>query len=159
MTFNVSKIKVQAANGQDQFLGDYHGKVLLIVNVASRCGFTKQYAGLQELQNAYGSQGFEILAFPCNDFGEQEPGSLEEIQTFCTSTYNVTFPLFQKVHAKGKTTEPYTTLNQTDPKGEVNWNFEKFLISREGEVISRFKSAIEPESKELKEAIEHALKN
>ena len=159
MTFNVSKIKVQAANGQEQFLGDYHGKVLLIVNVASRCGFTKQYAGLQELQNAYGSQGFEILAFPCNDFGEQEPGSLEEIQTFCTSTYNVTFPLFQKVHAKGKTTEPYTTLNQTDPKGEVNWNFEKFLISREGEVISRFKSAIEPESKELKEAIEHALKN
>ena len=159
MTFNVSKIKVQAANGQDQFLGDYHGKVLLIVNVASRCGFTKQYAGLQELQNAYGSQGFEILAFPCNDFGEQEPGSLEEIQTFCSSTYNVTFPLFQKVHAKGKTTEPYTTLNQTDPKGEVNWNFEKFLISREGEVISRFKSAIEPESKELKEAIEHALKN
>ena len=159
MALNVSKVKVLSENGEMKPLGAFQGKVLLIVNVASHCGFTKQYAGLQELQNLYGPKGFQILGFPCNDFGEQEPGSLEEIKTFCSSTYKVTFPLFQKVHAKGNTTEPYTTLNQANPAGDVAWNFEKFLISKEGNVLHRFKSSIEPNDKELKDAIENALKS
>ncbi len=132
-------------------------QVLLIVNVASRCGFTKQYGGLQELQNKYKNKGFQILGFPCNDFGGQEPGTLEEIQKFCSTTYQATFTLFEKVHAKGTTTEPYTTLNQAQPAGDVDWNFEKFLISKEGNVLKRFKSAVEPNSEELKIAIEDAL--
>ena len=159
MALNVSKVKVLSENGEMKPLGAFQGKVLLIVNVASHCGFTKQYAGLQELQNLYGPKGFQILGFPCNDFGGQEPGSLEEIKTFCSSTYKVTFPLFQKVHAKGNTTEPYTTLNQANPAGDVAWNFEKFLISKEGNVLHRFKSSIEPNDKELKDAIENALKS
>ena len=153
MSVNVSKVIVKAANGVEKSLGEYQGQVLLIVNVASRCGFTKQYGGLQELQNKYKSKGFQILGFPCNDFGGQEPGTLEEIQKFCSTTYQATFTLFEKVHAKGTTTEPYTTLNQAQPAGDVDWNFEKFLISKEGNVLKRFKSAVEPNSKELKIAI------
>ena len=132
MSVNVSKVIVKAANGVEKSLGEYQGQVLLIVNVASRCGFTKQYGGLQELQNKYKNKGFQILGFPCNDFGGQEPGTLEEIQKFCSTTYQATFTLFEKVHAKGTTTEPYTTLNQAQPAGDVDWNFEKFLISKEG---------------------------
>ena len=157
MSVNVSQVIVNKPNGEQIKLGEYQGQVLLIVNVASRCGFTKQYSGLQELQTTYGPKGFQVLGFPCNDFGGQEPGTLEEITTFCASTFNATFPLFDKIHAKGRTTEPYTTLNQTDPAGEVSWNFEKFLISKEGVVLARFKSAVEPESQELKNAIEKAL--
>ena len=157
MTVNVSEVIVTTPNGTKKCLGEYKGQVLLIVNVASRCGFTKQYAGLQELQNAYGSKGFQVLGFPCNDFGGQEPGSLEEIQAFCSSNYQASFSLFEKIHAKGQTTEPYTTLNQTNPSGDVAWNFEKFLISKEGEVLGRFKSSVEPNSVELKAEIEKAL--
>ncbi len=157
MSVNVSKVIVKAANGVEKSLGEYQGQVLLIVNVASRCGFTKQYGGLQELQNKYKNKGFQILGFPCNDFGGQEPGTLEEIQKFCSTTYQATFTLFEKVHAKGTTTEPYTTLNQAQPAGDVDWNFEKFLISKEGNVLKRFKSAVEPNSEELKIAIEDAL--
>ena len=157
MSVNVSKVIVKAANGVEKSLGEYQGQVLLIVNVASRCGFTKQYGGLQELQNKYKNKGFQILGFPCNDFGGQEPGTLEEIQKFCSTTYQATFTLFEKVHAKGATTEPYTTLNQAQPAGDVDWNFEKFLISKEGNVLKRFKSAVEPNSEELKIAIEDAL--
>ena len=157
MSVNVSKVVVKAANGVEKSLGEYQGQVLLIVNVASRCGFTKQYGGLQELQNKYKNKGFQILGFPCNDFGGQEPGTLEEIQKFCSTTYQATFTLFEKVHAKGTTTEPYTTLNQAQPAGDVDWNFEKFLISKEGNVLKRFKSAVEPNSEELKIAIEDAL--
>ena len=157
MSVNVSKVIVKAANGEEKSLGEYQGQVLLIVNVASRCGFTKQYGGLQELQNKYKNKGFQILGFPCNDFGGQEPGTLEEIQKFCSTTYQATFTLFEKVHAKGTTTEPYTTLNQAQPAGDVDWNFEKFLISKEGNVLKRFKSAVEPNSEELKIAIEDAL--
>ena len=138
-------------------LGEYKGKVLLIVNVASKCGFTKQYEGLQNLQKTYESKGFRILGFPCNDFGDQEPGSLEEIKSFCTTTYGVSFELFDKVHAKGNTTEPYTTLNQMEPKGDVSWNFEKFLVNRQNQVVARFKSDIEPLSEELINAIEKEL--
>ena len=157
MRVNVSEVVVKAANGESKRLGDYQGQVLLIVNVASRCGFTKQYEGLQKLQNAYSRKGFEVLGFPCNDFGAQEPGNLEEIKNFCSSNYKATFTLFEKIHATGITTEPYSTLNQAEPAGEVEWNFEKFLISKDGSVIKRFKSAIEPNSVELKTAIEKAL--
>ncbi len=157
MSVNVSKVIVKAANGVEKSLGEYQGQVLLIVNVASRCGFTKQYGGLQKLQNKYKNKGFQILGFPCNDFGGQEPGTLVEIQKFCSTTYQATFTLFEKVHAKGTTTEPYTTLNQAQPAGDVDWNFEKFLISKEGNVLKRFKSAVEPNSEELKIAIEDAL--
>ena len=158
MSVKVSSVKVKAANGEIQSLGSYEGKVLLIVNVASHCGFTKQYSGLQKLQNEYGSQGLQVLGFPCNDFGNQEPGTLQEIQQFCSTTYAANFPLFEKVHAKGNTTEPYTTLNKAEPSGDVEWNFEKFLVNREGTVIGRFKSAIEPNDVELKSAIENVLK-
>ncbi len=159
MSINVSKVLVTNSQGIEKQLGDYSGQVLLIVNVASQCGFTKQYAGLQALQNEYAADGFQVLGFPCNDFGGQEPGTLNEIQTFCSSNFNVTFPLFQKVHAAGETTEPYTTLNQAEPAGDVSWNFEKFLIGRNGNVMGRFKSAVEPNSNELKIAIETALKS
>ena len=155
---NTSKVLIQKADGTQKSLGDYRGQVLLIVNVASKCGFTKQYAGLQALQDAYSAQNFSILGFPCNDFGNQEPGTLEEIKDFCSTTYGVTFELFSKVHATGKTTEPYTTLNQFEPAGDVEWNFEKFLIGKNCEVIARFKSNVEPESNDIGSAIENALK-
>ena len=158
MSVNVSEVIVKANNGESKRLGEYKGQVLLIVNVASRCGYTKQYAGLQDLQDTYGSKGFQVLGFPCNDFGGQEPGTIDEIKTFCSSTYKATFTLFEKVHAKGNPTEPYLTLNKSEPSGEVQWNFEKFLISKEGDVLVRFKSAIEPNSEELKNSIEKALK-
>ena len=128
-----------------------------IVNVASKCGFTKQYEALQNLQDQYESQGLRVLGFPCNDFGGQEPGELEEIKNFCSLTYGAKFQLFQKVHARGKTTEPFTTLNKVNPAGDVEWNFEKFLINREGEAIARFKSSVEPDSIEIKKAIEDLL--
>ncbi len=157
MSVNVSKVIVITSDGIEKPLSDYAGQVLLIVNVASQCGFTKQYAGLQELQNKYGAQGFQVLGFPCNDFGQQEPGSLKEIKQFCSTTYNASFTLFEKVHAKGNTTEPYSTLNQTEPKGDVEWNFEKFLINKSGNVLARYKSNTEPNAPGLTKAIEEAL--
>ncbi len=157
MPVNISDVVVKTPEGDDKQLGAYNGQVLLIVNVASRCGFTQQYAGLQALQDSYGAQGFQVLGFPCNDFGSQEPGSLQEIQAFCSTTYGANFQLFDKVHAMGQTSEPYTTLNQAEPAGDVAWNFEKFLIGKNGNVLNRFKSGVTPESAELKEAIEQAL--
>ena len=115
MSVSVSKVVVKSATGTDKALSDYAGKVLLIVNVASRCGFTKQYAGLQALNEAYAAKGLAVLGFPCNDFGAQEPGTLEEIKSFCSTTYGADFELFGKVHAKGSTTEPYTCLLYTSP--------------------------------------------
>ena len=155
MAISISNVSVVTADGGEKSLGDYAGRVLLIVNVASRCGFTKQYAGLQALKEAYSAQGLTVLGFPCNDFGGQEPGSLEEIKSFCSTTYGADFELFEKVHAKGSTTEPFTTLNQMEPRGDVEWNFEKFLVSKDGTVIARFKSGVAPE--DLKPAIEAAL--
>ena len=157
MAQSVSGVSVRSADGSDKSLGDYAGNVLLIVNVASRCGFTKQYAGLEALNQSYGAKGLKVLGFPCNDFGAQEPGTLEEIKSFCSTTYGASFELFDKVHATGSTTEPYTTLNKTEPAGDVAWNFEKFLVGKDGTVIARFKSGVEPESAELKTAIETAL--
>ena len=158
MAISVSSVSVTTPDGSSKSLGDYAGKVLLIVNVASRCGFTRQYSGLQQLQDRFGDQGLSVLGFPCNDFGGQEPGSLPEIQSFCSTTYGASFELFGKVHAMGSTTEPFTTLNKTEPAGDVAWNFEKFLVGRDGTVISRFKSGVAPDSTELKGAIEAALK-
>jgi glutathione peroxidase len=157
MAINVSDVAVLDASGGERKLGDWGGQVLLIVNVASRCGFTRQYAGLQALQDSYGPQGFAVLGFPCNDFGAQEPGSLEEIQQFCSTTYGASFQLFDKVHATGAKTEPYTTLTQTEPAGDVAWNFEKFLIGKDGTVLARFKSGVAPDASELTTAIEAAL--
>ena len=157
MSVNVADVVVTTASGAPQRLGELAGQVLLVVNVASRCGFTAQYEGLQKLQEVYGDRGFSVLAFPCNDFGGQEPGELEEIKTFCSTNYGVTFPLYAKVHATGATTAPYDTLNQVEPAGDVAWNFEKFLIGRDGTVISRFKSAVKPQDQELVDAIEAAL--
>ena len=157
MTINVSNVAVRDARGGERKLGEWSGKVLLIVNVASRCGFTRQYAGLQKLQDTYGPQGFAVLGFPCNDFGAQEPGTLPEIQQFCSTTYGVNFELFDKVHATGAKTEPYSTLTQVEPAGDVAWNFEKFLIGKDGSMIARYKSGVEPDSAELTGAIEAAL--
>ena len=157
MSVNISKVEVFSFENKKITLDHFKGDVLLIVNVASKCGFTKQYEGLQKLQERYQSKGFKILGFPCNDFGNQEPGTLEEIKKFCSISYGAKFLLFQKVHAKGTTTEPFTTLNKVNPAGDVEWNFEKFLINREGDAVARFKSSIEPESIELKEAIEKLL--
>ena len=157
MTLNVSNVVVRTAQGSEQRLGDLQGQVLLIVNVASRCGFTRQYAGLQALQDTYGPQGLVVLGFPCNDFGAQEPGTLPEIQQFCSSTYGASFQLFDKVHATGAKSEPYTTLTQAEPAGDVAWNFEKFLVGKDGTVLARFKSGVEPDSTDLTQAIEAAL--
>ena len=154
MAINVSDVVVHTAAGAEQKLGELDGQVRLIVNVASRCGFTRQYAGLQGLQTAYGSQGFSVLAFPCNDFGAQEPGSVEEIQQFCSTTYGVDFPIYAKVAISAA---PFDTLVQTEPAGPVAWNFEKFLVGKDGTVIARYKSGVEPDSAELKGAIEAAL--
>ena len=157
MSVNISKVEVLSFENEKITFDQFKGDVLLIVNVASKCGFTKQYKGLQKLQDSYGQKGFKVLGFPCNDFGSQEPGELEEIKKFCSATYGVNFKLFQKVHAKGNTTEPFTTLNKVNPAGEVEWNFEKFLIDRKGYAVARFKSSIEPESDEITEAIEKLL--
>ena len=157
MTVNISKVEIFSFENQKMTFDSFKGDILLVVNVASKCGFTKQYQGLQNLQDQYGSKGFRVLGFPCNDFGNQEPGELDEIKEFCSTSYGVNFQLFQKVHATGNTTEPFTTLNKVSPVGEVEWNFEKFLINREGDAVARFKSSIEPESNEIKKAIENLL--
>ena len=157
MSVNISKVEVVSFENEKITFDHFKGDVLLIVNVASKCGFTKQYKALQALQDKYESRGFRVLGFPCNDFGNQEPGELKEIKEFCSTSFGANFQLFQKVHAKGKTTEPFTTLNTVHPAGEVEWNFEKFLINREGEAVSRFKSSVEPESIEIQKAIEYLL--
>ena len=143
-------------------LSDYNGKVLLIVNVASECGYTRQYAGLQEIYEKYNPQGFEILAFPCNDFGGQEPGTNEQIQNFCSSKFGVTFKLFDKIKVLGEDKSPlYEKLinNSVTDKGDIKWNFEKFLISKDGKIVERFRTKVEPTSNEVITAIERELKN
>jgi len=157
MSINVKETQIVTSDKKILQLGDYSGNVLLVVNVASYCGFTAQYKDLQKLHELYSDKGFKILAFPCNDFGNQEPDSLEEIKTFCTTKFNVKFEIFDKVHAKGDTTEPFTTLNKMEPEGDVEWNFEKFLIGKDSEVIARFKSGVNPLEENLIAAIEVAL--
>ncbi|MEO6696363.1 MAG: glutathione peroxidase [Ignavibacteria bacterium] len=156
---NIYDLSVKTMSGEEKKLSEYKGKVLLIVNVASKCGNTPQYTGLENIYRKYKDRGFEILGFPSNDFGGQEPGTNEEIKNFCESKYNVTFPLFDKMEVTGDGISPlYNRLsNNTEPAGEVGWNFEKFLIDKEGNITGRFKSKIQPESEELISAIESKL--
>lgn len=157
-TINISDITVKTIDGIEKKLSDYKGKVLLIVNVASKCGYTKQYEGLQKLYEKYKEKGFEILAFPCNDFGSQEPGSNEEIRQFCSTNYNVTFQLFDKIKVLGNERNPlYLKLINFEPAGDISWNFEKFLIDKNGNVVGRFKSKISPENENLIESVEKEL--
>ena len=158
---NISSICVKDIDGKTVNLADYKGKVLLIVNVASYCGYTKQYSGLEEIYKEYKSKGFEILAFPCNQFGEQEPGTNEEIKKFCSSKFDVTFKLFDKIDVNSKNKSPlYSVLtdNEVTGKSDIKWNFEKFLIAKNGNVINRFPSSVEPTSDKLITAIEKELK-
>ncbi len=153
-------IPLKDIKGKDTSLKDYKGKVLLIVNVASKCGLTPQYSALQALQDKYKDKGFTVLGFPSNDFNGQEPGTAAEIQKFCSEKYNVTFPLFQKGSVKGPEQQPlYTALTGKDSPfpGDVKWNFGKFLISRDGKIVSRFEPKQKPDSEEVSKAIESAL--
>jgi len=143
-------------------LSTYKGKVILLVNVASRCGFTPQYSALESLYEKYKDQGLVILGFPANNFGAQEPGTNAEIKTFCSLKYNVTFPMFSKVSVKGDDTTPlYQFLTQkANPAvaGEIKWNFTKFVVDRNGNVVARFEPAVKPDSAEVVETIEKLLK-
>lgn len=160
MSQTITDFTVTTIDNQEKDLKDYLGNVVLIVNVASYCGFTPQYKGLEALNQKYKDQGLRILGFPCNDYGAQEPKSNPEILEFCQSKYGVTFELFDKVHAVGSQQHPlYERLTQaTDNKADVGWNFEKFLVNKKGEVVERFKSSVAPESPELVSAIERELK-
>ena len=155
-------VKMKGIDGKDVDLSQFKGKVVLIVNVASNCGFTKQYEGLQDLYAKYEKDGLVVLGVPSNDFGMQEPGTDDEIQKFCSSKYKVTFPMTTKVPVVGKDkAELYKILTEATPADgkvkEVGWNFEKFLISREGKVVGRFESKIAPESEKLQTAIKTEL--
>lgn len=155
---NIYDINVKDIDGKDVSLSDYKGKVLLIVNVASQCGYTPQYEGLQKIYAKYKERGFEILAFPCNDFGGQEPGSNSEIKDFCSSKYSVTFTLFDKVKVLGNERSTlYAKLIQYEPTGDISWNFEKFLIDKNGYVKGRYKSKVKPDGEELTAAIDSEL--
>ena len=154
---SIHQFTVKTIDGSEQNLGTYKGKVALVVNVASQCGFTPQYSGLESIFKKYKDQGFVVLGFPSNDFGEQEPGSNEDIKSFCKRRYDVSFPMFSKVPVVGGAKVPlYGYLTQTG--GEVGWNFTKFLIGKDGKVITRFKPSAPPESAEVTKAIEAALK-
>jgi glutathione peroxidase len=158
----IHDVAVETIDGEKSTLGDYKGKALLIVNVASQCGLTPQYAGLEQLHETYGSRGFEVLGFPCNQFGAQEPGTEGEIKTFCETNFNVQFPLFSKIEVNGDGRHPLydeltTTADAEGHSGDIRWNFEKFLISPEGEVVSRFSPMVEPLAPELTAAIEAQL--
>lgn len=168
----IENIPVRTIDGQAASLADHAGKVRLIVNVASRCGFTPQYTGLEALYRRFHDRGFEILGFPANEFGAQEPGSDEEIKAFCSTTYDVTFPLFSKIVVKGPGQHPlYAALTRAAPHvgqatpsdaaaanaEDISWNFEKFLINRRGEVVARFSPRTKPDAPELVSAIEREL--
>ncbi len=153
---------VQRIDGTATKLAAYQGQVLLIVNVASRCGFTGQYAGLQKLYDTYKDRGLVVLGFPANNFLGQEPGTNAEIAQFCSAKYHVTFPMFEKIAVAGRDMHPlykYLTDKKTDPdfSGKITWNFNKFLIGRDGRIVARFGSRTEPEHKDVAAAIEKAL--
>jgi len=153
---SVYDLKVTRLDGTPADLSEYKGKVALVVNVASECGYTPQYAGLESLYKSYKDKGLVVLGFPSNDFGGQEPGSSKDIQAFCSSKFGVTFPMFDKVKTKGEgRAELYSIL--TDAAGEPKWNFHKYLVDKQGKVIAGYKSAVTPESEELKKAIDAAL--
>ena len=157
----LEQIPFRTMEGKESSLNQYAGKVILIVNVASRCGNTPQYAALEKLFRDHSSQGFVVLGFPCNDFGGQEPGTNDEIKAFCTGKYDVTFPIMDKIHVKGAEQAPlYAALSGPGSKfpGDVKWNFGKFLIGRNGEVLGRFEPRVKPDSPEVLAAIDAALK-
>jgi glutathione peroxidase len=159
---SIYDVPLRSLDGGEASLRDYEGKVLLIVNVASKCGLTPQYTGLEQLHEKFAERGFAVLGFPCNQFGEQEPGSAEEIATFCSSSYGVTFPLFEKNDVNGPDRQPLydvlTPLADSEGNtGDIRWNFEKFLIDRNGAPVQRFSPLTEPESDELVESIEKLL--
>lgn len=153
---------VVTIDGQPKKLSDFKGKTLLVVNVASRCGLTPHYTGLEELHRKYASQGFSVLGFPCNDFGAQEPGTETEIKEFCQTKYEITFPLFKKLHVKGPEQAPvykFLTSQSSAPDGagDIQWNFAKFVVGPEGQVRARFAPKVEPSAAELVGAIESTL--
>ncbi len=156
---NIYQFEAERLEGGEQSLGDYQGKVLLIVNTASKCGFTPQYAGLETVYEKYKDQGFVVLGFPCNQFGGQEPGNEEQIGEFCQRNYGVSFPMFAKVDVKGADAHPIFRYLTRETKGFINknikWNFTKFLIGRDGQIIGRYASMTKPES--LEADIEKAL--
>jgi glutathione peroxidase len=161
---NVYDFNVKDIDGNEVALSKYKGKLVLLVNVASRCGLTPQYAGLVELYERYREKGFEILAFPANDFNSQEPGSNPEIKEFCSTKYRVTFPLFAKISVKGESIDPlyaYLTGKETNPEfsGDIEWNFAKFLVNKEGKVVARFGSKVTPTDEAVITAIEKHLKD
>ena len=150
---------VRTITGEATSLADYRGKALLIVNTASECGLTPQYRGLEALQARYADRGLVVLGFPCNDFGAQEPGDSAQIQTFCRTQYGVSFPLFEKVRAKGDKSPLYKTLTELPGGlgGEIKWNFTKFLVDRDGRVVRRFEPTVDPAAPEVAAAIEEVL--
>ncbi len=148
--------------GEEASLGAFEGKALLLVNVASKCGLTPQYEGLERLQRTYADRGFSVLGFPCNQFAGQEPGTSEEIAEFCSATYGVSFPLFEKVDVNGGDRHPIyeqlTAVHDAEGEaGDVQWNFEKFLVSPDGEIVKRFRPTVDPEAPEVVDAIEAFL--
>jgi glutathione peroxidase len=154
--------KINTLEGEPADLSQYKGKALLVVNVASKCGLTPQYEGLEKLHEQYGSRGFEVLGFPCNQFMGQEPGTAEEIRDFCDTNYHVQFPLFEKIDVNGDQQHPiFAELEQTadadGEAGDVKWNFEKFLVSPAGDVVARFRPQVTPEDPAMVEAIEAQL--
>ncbi len=159
---SIYQFNMKAIDGQPVKLKHYKGKVVMVVNVASRCGYTPQYAGLEKLYEQYKDRGFVIVGVPANNFAQQEPGTNEEIKKFCSTKYNVTFPMMSKVSVKGDDKTPlyqYLTSAADDPQfgGEIKWNFTKFLVGRDGKLVARFEPAITPDSTQVKTAIESAL--
>jgi glutathione peroxidase len=156
----LSDISVKTIEGQDQSLATYSGKVLLIVNVASKCGYTRQYDGLEKIAAKYREQGLVVLGFPCNQFGGQEPGTNAEIKEFCSTKFKVSFPLFDKIDVNGAGRHPlYSFLSgEASPfPGKISWNFNKFLVGRDGKILARYESSVTPESDKLTSAVEAAL--
>jgi glutathione peroxidase len=153
---------VKSLDGGDADLHEHEGQVALVVNVASKCGLTPQYEGLERLQQTYADRGFTVLGFPCNQFGAQEPGSPEEIATFCSTTYGVSFPMYEKIDVNGDDRHPlYQELVEVPDKeghtGDIRWNFEKFLVAPGGKIVARFSPMVDPEAPEVVEAIEANL--
>lgn len=153
---------IHTLTGEPSSLGELAGNALLVVNVASKCGLTPQYSALEALHEKYASRGFSVVGVPCNQFGEQEPGSAEDIATFCSSTYGVTFPMMEKIEVNGPDRHPiYTELTQTadaeGASGDIRWNFEKFLLSPTGEIVARFSPMIAPDDPSLVAALEKVL--
>jgi glutathione peroxidase len=162
MSASIYDFTAKTIDGAEKSLGDYRGKALLIVNVASQCGLTPQYDGLEQLHETYSPRGLAVLGFPANEFGAQEPGSNEQIKEFCATRYQVKFDMFAKVKVKGSGIDPlflYLTSKETNApfSGDIKWNFNKFLIGRDGRVVARFEPQVEPTSPQVKQAIEKAL--